>query len=91
MGANALNPVLWYLVWFVAATLLACVVLAMFIHDMGRLSRREPLRIPFVGWAEPGELTYPLAVVELFGPYVTLCAVIVFFAGFSVYLAAFTG
>ena len=65
--------------------------MAMFVHDMDRVNRREPLRIPFIGWAQPGDTTYPLAVVELFGPYVTLCAAIVFFAGFSVYLAAFAG
>ena len=86
-----MSPVLWYLVWLTVAVLLSCVVAAMFVHDMGRLSRREPLRIPFVGWAQPGDMTYPLAIVELFGPYVTLCGAIVFFAGFSVYLAAFTG
>lgn len=84
-------PVLWYVLWLAVAVLLSWIVIAMFIHDMGRISRQEPLRIPFIGWAQPGDATYPLAVVELFGPYVTLCAAIVFFTGLSVYLAAFTG
>ena len=84
-----MNPVLWYGLWFAISATLLCVVVAMFIHDMGRLSRREPLRIPFIGWAHPGDLTYPLAIIELFGPYVTLCAVVAFFAGLSVYIAAF--
>jgi len=86
-----LYPVLWYVLWLAVAALLSWIVIAMFMYDMGRINRREPLRIPFIGWAQPGDTTYPLAVVELFGPYVTLCAAIVFFAGFSVYLTAFTG
>ena len=86
-----LNPVLWYFLWLAIAGLLSWMVMAMFMHDMARLNRREPLRIPFIGWAQPGDTTYPLAVVELFGPYVTLGAAVAFFAGFSVYLAAFTG
>ena len=86
-----MNPVLWYVGWFLVAAVLLCVVAAMFMHDMARLHRREPLRIPFIGWADPGDMTYPLAVIELFGPYVTLCAVIAFFLGFSAYIAAFGG
>lgn len=82
---------IWYVLWLTIAGLLSWIVIAMFMHDMGRLSRREPLRIPFIGWAQPGDTTYPLAVIELFGPYVTLCGAIVFFAGLSVYLAAFAG
>ena len=80
---------LWYGVWFILAATMLSVVVAMFIQDMGRLSRREPLRIPFIGDAHPGDLTYPLAVMELFGPYLILCAAVTFFVGFSVYLAVF--
>jgi hypothetical protein len=86
-----LNLVLWYVLWLAFAVALLCVVLAMFVHDLGRLSRREPLRIPFIGDAHPGDLTYPLAVMELFGPYLTLAAAVTFFLGFSAYLAIFTG
>ncbi|HEX5279159.1 MAG TPA: hypothetical protein VFW28_03680 [Micropepsaceae bacterium] len=86
-----MDPMLWYGLWLAISGLLSWIVFAMFRTDMARLSRREPLRIPFIGWAQPGDTTYPLAIVELFGPYVTLCAAVVFFAGFSVYLAAFTG
>ncbi len=86
-----MNPVLWYILWFAIALALLCVVGAMFIQDMGRLQRREPLRIPFMGEAEPGDLTYPLALLELFGPYVTAGAAIVFFAGFALYLTVFAG
>ncbi len=82
---------LWYSLWFALAIALFGVVIAMFIQDIERLSRREPLRIPFIGVAHPGDLTYPLAVMELFGPYLTLGAAITFFLGFSVYLAIFTG
>jgi len=86
-----LNAVLWYVLWLAIAGLMSWIVIAMFVHDIGRLSRREPLRIPFIGWANPGDTTYPLAIMELFGPYLTLGAAVVFFAGFSVYLAAFAG
>jgi len=81
----------WYGLWFAIAVALLGVVVAMFIQDMGRLSRREPLRIPFIGEARPGDLTYPLAVMELFGPYLTLGTAITFFLGFSIYLAVFAG
>ena len=86
-----MNPVLWYVLWFGIALTLLCVVGAMFIQDMGRLYRREPLRIPFMGDAEPGDLIYPLALMELFGPYVTVAAAIVFFTGFAMYLTIFAG
>ena len=82
---------LWYVLWFAMALTLLCVVVAMFIQDMGRFQRRETLRIPFIGEAHPGDLTYPLALMELFGPYVTLGAAISFFLGLSIYLAMFTG
>lgn len=82
---------LWYLLWLAFAIALLGVVAAMFLHDMGRLSRREPLRIPFIGEAHPGDLTYPLAVMELFGPYLTLVAAVTLFLGFSAYLAIFAG
>jgi hypothetical protein len=84
------NLLFWAL-WFAIAVALIGVVFAMFKQDMARLSRGEPLRIPFIGEAHPGDLTYPLAVMELFGPYLTLCAAITFFLGLSVYLAVFTG
>jgi hypothetical protein len=91
MGAHALNPVLWYILWFALALALLCVVITMFLQDMARFNRREPLRIPFIGEAHPGDLTYPLALMELFGPYVTLGVAITFFLGLSVYLAVFAG
>jgi hypothetical protein len=86
-----LNPMLWYILWFALALALLCVVIAMFLQDMARFQRRETLRIPFIGEAHPGDLTYPLALMELFGPYVTLGAAITFFLAFSVYLALFVG
>ena len=86
-----MSAVLWYVLWFVVAVALLGVVLAMFVHDVGRLSRREPLKIPFIGEARPGDATYPLAVMELFGPYLTLCTAIAFIVGFSVYVAVFAG
>ena len=91
MGARTLNPVVWYILWFALALALLCVVFGMFMQDMARFHRREPLRIPFIGETQPGDLTYPLALMELFGPYVTVGVAITFFLGFSVYLAVFTG
>lgn len=82
---------IWYIVWSLIAAAMLWLVGAMFFHDIARLNRREPLRIPFIGWADPGDLTYPLAVLELFGPYVTLGAAITFMMGFSAWLAAFGG
>jgi len=89
MGAKAMNPLLWYGSWLVLAAVLLGIVLAMFLQDVKRVSNQEPLRIPFIGEAHPDDLTYPLALVELFGPYVTLCAVIAFFFGFGLYLSIF--
>lgn len=91
MGAHTLNPVIWYTLWFALALALLCVVFGMFMQDIARFNRREPLRIPFIGETQPGDLTYPLALMELFGPYVTVGAALTFFLGFSVYLAVFTG
>ena len=85
------HPMVWYSLWFALALALLCVVIAMFMHDMARFQRRETLRIPFIGEAHPGDLTYPLALMELFGPYVTLGVAVTCFLGFSVYLAVFSG
>ena len=89
MGAKAMTPLLWYGSWLVLAAVLLGIVLAMFLQDVKRVSNQEPLRIPFIGEAHPDDLTYPLALVELFCPYVTLCAVIAFFFGFGLYLSIF--
>lgn len=86
-----MNPMLWYVLWFALALALLCVVVAMFVQDMARFQRRETLRIPFIGEAHPGDLTYPLALMELFSPYVTLGAAVAFFVGLSVYLSMFAG
>lgn len=86
-----MNPVLWYVLWLAIAMTFFFVVGGMFVQDMGRFLRGEPLRIPFVGEAQPGDLTYPLALMELFGPYVTVAAVTAFFVASAVYLTAFAG
>jgi hypothetical protein len=88
-GAKAMNQLLWYGSWLVFAAVLLGIVLAMFLQDLKRVSDEEPLRIPFIGEASPGDLTYPLALIELFGPYVTLGAAIAFFFGVGLYLSIF--
>ena len=82
---------LWYSLWFALALALLSVVFAMFMQDIARFQRREAIRIPFIGEAHPGDLTYPLALLELFGPYVTLGVAITCLLGASVYLAVFSG
>ena len=84
-----MNQLLWYGSWLVFAAVLLGIVLAMFLQDLKRVSDEEPLRIPFIGEASPGDLTYPLALIELFGPYVTLGAAIAFFFGVGLYLSIF--
>ena len=84
-----MNQLLWYGSWLVLAAVLLGIILAMFLQDVKRVSDEEPLRIPFIGEARPGDLTYPLAVIELFGPYVTLCVAVAFFFGVGLYLSIF--
>jgi hypothetical protein len=84
-----MNQLFWYGSWLVLAAVLLGIILAMFVQDLKRVSDEEPLRIPFIGEARPGDLTYPLALIELFGPYVTLCAVVAFFLGAGLYLSIF--
>jgi hypothetical protein len=89
MGAKAMGQLIWYGSWVGLAAVLLGVVSAMFVQDLKRVSDQEPLRIPFVGEARPGDLTYPLALMELFGPYLALCAAVAFFFGFALYLSIF--
>jgi hypothetical protein len=90
-GTDLVNLVLWYVFWVVLAISLLGVVAKMLMHDLGRISRRETLRIPFIGEARPGDVTYPLALIELFGPYLTLGAAATVLIGFTVYVTMFAG
>jgi hypothetical protein len=58
--------------WLLVAAGLTCVAFTMFLHDLGRLLRREPFNMLFWGEYDSSHPWYPLAVLDFFAPYVLL-------------------
>jgi hypothetical protein len=58
--------------WLLLAAGLTCIVLNMFLHDVQRFMRREPLRMLLWGEVDARHPFYLFAVLDFFAPYALL-------------------
>jgi hypothetical protein len=58
--------------WLLVAAGLTCVALDMFLHDLGRLMRREPFTMLLWGEFDARHPFYVFAVLDFFAPYALL-------------------
>ncbi len=56
--------------WLSSLAIVSILLMVLFIRDVRRLKRREPIKIwPFLGWVEPDSLWYSYAAIKYFWPY----------------------
>lgn len=57
------------IVWPILIVVLNVLVGVMFVRDLGRLRRKEPIKFWFLAPVYPGDALRPLAIVKAFGLY----------------------
>ena len=79
----SLKLVGWVLLLLVLS---AAAITAMFVRNLRRVWRGEPIRSPFVGSIYPGDPAYGLALLKRFALYMILFMVLIFVGSLAIFL-----
>jgi hypothetical protein len=79
----------WDIIWLGLVSsipVLFVVLLTMFVRDVRRVRRGEPIKFWFLREIHPGEPLYFIATFHILAPYFTFFSILIFFMGLITYL-----